>query len=39
MISLLTAYGVEEFVNGEKSELQKFLEGSTKLNPEYALWT
>lgn len=39
MISLITAYDMEGYVNGEIIEPKRFLEGSRKLNPTHALWS
>lgn len=39
MINLITTYGVKGYVNGVTIEPNKFLEGSTKPNSIYALWS
>lgn len=36
MVSLTSAYGIDEYIDEKKSKLTKIVEGRT--NPEYALW-
>lgn len=38
-MSLLTRYGVDNYVNGEKTKPVKFIKGIEILNPNFVLWT